>query len=311
MADFLHAGWSLYVAILTILSILACFILAWRVSRAKTTLRPDGEVDTTGHVWDSNLQELNNPLPRWWLYLFYITCVFGVLYLILYPGLGAFDGTLKWSSANQYDTEIETVNKATEPLFTEYLAKDIEEVAGIPEAVAMGERLFLTYCSQCHGSDARGAKSFPNLTDSDWLGAGDSAYIKHTIINGRNAMMPAMATAVGNTEMDITGIANYVLSLSDSPHDKTMAELGQPKYIVCAGCHGTDGTGLETVGAPNLTDNIWLHGGTLDDVMRTVTYGIDNRMPAFGELLGEGKSHVLAAYVWTLSNHQTSENTSD
>lgn len=302
MADFDSSGWGMFVAVGTILSVIACWVLAWLVSRAKSPPTVNGQIESTGHVWDVDLQELNNPLPRWWLYLFYITCAFGVIYLVLYPGLGAFNGSLKWSSAGQYESEVAKVNEIAEPLFARYLAKDIETVAGIPEAHEMGERLYLTYCSQCHGSDARGARSFPNLADNDWLGVGDAEYIKSTILNGRNAIMPAMAAAVGNTEADVEAVAHYVLSLSMSNHDAAQATIGQPKYVVCAACHGMDGKGLAAVGAPNLTDDIWLYGGSLSSVKHAINNGFNNRMPAFGELLGEGKAHVLAAYIWGLSN---------
>lgn len=302
MADFISSGWSAFVAIGTMLSVIACWTVAWLVSRAKTPPTANGQVESTGHVWDGDLQELNNPLPRWWLYLFYITCAFAIMYLLLYPGLGAYSGLLKWSSTGQYENEVAAVNEVAEPLFAGYLAQDIEEVASIPEAHEMGERLYLTYCSQCHGSDARGARSFPNLADDDWLGAGDAEYIKATIINGRNAVMPAMAAAVGNTDEDVEAVAHYVLSLSDSSHDAEKADVGKSKYAVCAACHGVNGNGMAAVGAPTLTDDIWLYGGSLNSVKYAITNGFNNKMPAFGELLGDGKSHVLAAYIWSLSN---------
>lgn len=302
MADFVNGGWALFVGLGTIISIVLCYLLAWQVSKAKAEDTVDGEVGTTGHVWDDDLQELNNPLPRWWLYLFFITCIFGMAYIIMYPGLGDFKGTLKWSSAGQYEAEVAAVDAVAEPLFAGYLAQEIPVVAGIPEALEMGERLYLNYCSQCHGSDARGGRSFPNLADNDWLGAGDPAYIKHTIINGRNAIMPAMAAAVGNTDADVEAVAHYVLSLSDSNHDAELAAAGESKYAVCAACHGADGKGLAAVGAPNLTDDIWLYGGSLNSVKYAITNGFNNQMPGFGELLGEGKAHVLAAYIWSLSN---------
>jgi len=302
MADFVHRGWALYVAVGTIVSILACYWLAWKVSHAKTDEPVDGEVGTTGHVWDDDLQELNNPLPRWWLYLFFITCIYGMVYIILYPGLGEFAGALKWSSAGQYEEEVARIDAVAEPLFAGYLSQEIPEVAANADAHEMGERLYLNYCSQCHGSDARGGRSFPNLTDNDWLGAGDPAYIKHTILNGRNAIMPAMAAAVGNTEADVEAVANYVLSMSNSNHDAALAALGKPKYAVCAACHGADGKGMAAVGAPNLTDDIWLYGGSLNAVRYAINQGFNNKMPAFEQLLGEGKAHVLAAYIWSLSN---------
>lgn len=302
MADFVNSGWALFVALATIISIVLCYCLAWKVSQGKVDAPVDGKVGTTGHVWDEDLQELNNPLPRWWLYLFFITCIFSMAYVIMYPGLGDFPGSLKWSSAGQYEEEVARVDAVAEPLFAGYLAQDMEEVAANADAHEMGERLFLNYCSQCHGSDARGARSFPNLTDNDWLGAGDTAYIKHTILNGRNAIMPAMAAAIGNTEDDVEAVANYVLSLSDSNHDAELAAIGRSKFAVCAGCHGADGTGQAAIGAPNLTDDIWLYGGSINSVKYAINNGFNNKMPPFGELLGEGKSHVLAAYIWSLSN---------
>lgn len=302
MADFVHGGWALFVALGTIISILLCYLLAWKVSTAKADDPVDGEVGTTGHVWDDDLEELNNPLPRWWLYLFFITCIFGMAYMIMYPGLGDFEGSLKWSSAGQYEEEVARIDAVAEPLFSGYLAQDIVAVAADPAAHEMGERLYLNYCSQCHGSDARGGRSFPNLTDNDWLGSGEPEYIKSTILNGRNAIMPAMAAAVGNTEADVEAVAHYVLSLSDSNHDAELAATGQAKYAVCAGCHGADGKGIAAVGAPNLTDDIWLYGGSLNSVKYAINQGFNNQMPAFGELLGEGKAHVLAAYIWSLSN---------
>lgn len=302
MADFVHGGWALFVAFGTIISIVLCYWLAWKVSTATTDDPANGEVGTTGHVWDEDLQELNNPLPRWWLYLFFITCIFGMVYILLYPGLGDFKGSLKWSSAGQYEEEVARIDAVAEPLFAGYLAQDIAAVAAIPEAHEMGERLYLNYCSQCHGSDARGGRSFPNLTDNDWLGTGDPAYIKHTILNGRNAIMPAMAAAIGNTEADVEAVAHYVMSLSDSNHDADLAAAGEAKYAVCAGCHGADGQGMAAVGAPNLVDDIWLYGGSLNSVKYAISNGFNNQMPAFEQLLGEGKAHVLAAYIWSLSN---------
>ncbi|MCL4166684.1 UNVERIFIED_CONTAM: hypothetical protein GTU68_030677, partial [Idotea baltica] len=172
MADFLSSGWDVFITLTVIVSVIACVLLAWAMASGSTPLKDNGEVDSTGHVWDEDLQELNNPLPRWWLYLFYITCVFAAVYLLLYPGLGSFRGTLGWSSHGQYDQEITSASAKYDPLFEQHLETDIALLSKQPEVIAMGERLFLTYCTQCHGSDARGSRSFPNLADNDWLGAG-------------------------------------------------------------------------------------------------------------------------------------------
>lgn len=302
MSDFVNSGWSVAIIAVTLLSIAACALLAWSVASKRSPVAPDGSVGTTGHIWDDDLEELNNPLPRWWLYLFYGTCVFGLLYLVLYPGLGSIKGVFGWTSTGQYDDEVAAVRSVTEPLFTAYLDEDIATLAADPEAVAMGERLYLTYCTQCHGSDARGGRSFPNLADNDWLGPANAEHVKSTIINGRLAVMPAMAAAIGNTDDAVTEVANYVLSMSDSRHDAALAAKGQPKFAVCAGCHGVDGKGNPAVGAPNLTDDTWLYGGSLASVKAAISGGFNNQMPAFGKLLGEGKAHVTAAYIWSLSS---------
>lgn len=298
MADFTSSGWSLYIAIVTIVSIAFCLWLALVMARGTAK----GErVGTTGHKWDEDLEEYNNPLPRWWLWLFIITCVFSVVYLILYPGLGSFAGTLGWSQKDQYEREVARVNQAVEPLFAKYLAQDVKTVAADPQARDMGERLYLTYCVQCHGSTAQGSRGFPNLTDNDWMWGGEPEAIKTTIMNGRNGVMPPMAAAVGSSD-DVANLGHYVLSLSNSGHDPARAALGKDKFGVCAACHGADGKGNPALGAPNLTDKIWLYGGGLATIVESINKGRNNQMPAFGELLGDGKVHVLTAYIWGLSN---------
>ncbi|MGE0155326.1 MAG: cytochrome-c oxidase, cbb3-type subunit III, partial [Reyranellaceae bacterium] len=258
-------------------------------------------VDTTGHKWDETLEEFNNPLPRWWLGLFLITCVFSVGYLVLYPGLGSYQGVLGWSQIGQYQRETERVNEIVEPLFAGYLAQDIRKVAADPRGREIGERLYLTYCVQCHGSDARGSRGFPNLTDRDWLYGGDPATIKTTILDGRTGQMPPMAAAVGGAA-DVENLAHYVLSLSGSGHDPARAALGKSKFAACAACHGPAGKGNQTLGAPDLTDRIWLYGGGMASIIESINKGRGNRMPAFKDTLGEGKIHLLSAYVWSLSN---------
>ncbi len=300
MADFFSSGWSLFIAAVTIVSIIACFILAMSMSKGTTTTDKDGNVSTTGHVWDGNLTELNHPLPRWWLYLFYITCVFGLVYLVLYPGLGAYKGAIGWSQVDQYEKEVAKVKERVEPLYAQFLSQDIAAVSENAEAVAMGERLYLTYCIQCHGSDARGSRGFPNLTDADWLGGGTPDYIKTTIVNGRQALMPPMAAAVGGGA-DVENVAHYTASLSGLVHDEIKAARGKEKFAVCAACHGADGKGNGAIGAPNLTDDVWLHGTGVAAITAAINKGRNNAMPAFGELIGDGPAHVLSAYVWSLS----------
>lgn len=310
MADFFNEFWSIYIAVITLVGIAACAILLWKLSHARQTGAP---VETTGHDWDEDLQEYNNPLPRWWMWLFYITIVFGLVYLVMYPGLGNRQGSLQWTQAAQYEAEVANAKSQFEPLFNRYLAQEIRVVAADPQARTMGEKLFLNTCAQCHGSDARGSKGFPNLTDRDWLGAkADNdlpAYIKKTILEGRHSIMPPMADVVGNAD-DVLNLAHYVQSLSGSAHDSIKSAFGKPKFAACAACHGADGSGNPALGAPNLTDKVWLYGGSAETIMETIRKGRDNQMPSFKELLGEGKAHVLAAYVWSLSNSTTTAKTS-
>jgi len=241
MTDFTSSFWSPYITIITIVSIFACGILLWSQSKHKQKIEPgsEGKPSTTGHVWDEDLTELNTPMPRWWMWLFYITIVFGLSYLFLYPGLGDYAGKLGWKSSTAYQTELKKADAEYGPLFEQFLKQDIKVVAANPQAHEIGERLFLTYCAQCHGSDARGNKGFPNLTDSDWLYGGAPDVIKTTIMHGRNGQMPSMAAALGS-ETDVENVAHYVLSLSDSNADPIKKVLGKAKFAACAACHGAE-----------------------------------------------------------------------
>lgn len=298
MSDFTNEFWSVYVAGLAVVSIVACLLLLWITARKKTVSSAD---NTTGHVWDGDLREMNNPMPRWWMWLFVFTIIFGFLYLAAYPGLGKYQGQLKWSTQSQYDAEVTQANKDLAPLYAQFTQKKVEDLAGDANAMGVGERLFLNNCAQCHGSDARGGKGFPNLTDKDWLYGGTPERIKETITNGRRGQMPVMAGAVGSSE-DVKNVANYVLSLSNSPHDSVRAQLGKEKFTVCAACHGMDGKGNQMIGAPNLTDDIWLHGWGEQAVMNMVNNGKTNEMPAQKDKLTDAQIHVLTAFVWSLSN---------
>jgi len=298
MSDFTSNFWALYVAGITGVSILACALLLWFSGKAKAMTAND---NTTGHVWDGDLREMNNPLPRWWVWLFVITIVFAVAYLAMYPGFGNSPGKLGWTSVGQHTAEVAKGNAETAPLYAKFTAMKVEDVAMDPQAQAIGERLFMNNCSQCHASDARGGNSFPNLTDADWLHGGTPEKIVETLVKGRIGQMPPMAAAVGTSD-DVKNLANYVLSLSGGPHDSVRANLGKEKFASCAACHGADGKGNQALGAPNLTDDIWLHGYGEAAVMNMVNNGKINQMPAQGEKLTEAQIHVLAAYVWGLSN---------
>ena len=273
-------------------------LLLWFSGKARAMTAAD---NSTGHVWDGDLREMNNPLPRWWVGLFVITVIFGFVYLALYPGLGSSAGQLGWTAHGQYEAEVKKANLAEAPLYAKFSAMTPEAVAHDPQAHAIGERLFMNNCAQCHGSDARGSKGFPNLTDNDWLHGGTPEKIKETLTLGRIGQMPSMAAAVGTPD-DVKNVANYVLSLSGSPHDSVRAALGKSKFTVCSACHGADGKGNQAMGAPNLTDHTWLHGYGENAIIAMVNNGKVNQMPAQGEKLTEAQIHVLASYVWSLSH---------
>jgi cytochrome c oxidase cbb3-type subunit 3 len=304
MSDFTSDFWHLYVAGLTLISILACLVLLWI---SGTTKVKSAEDNTTGHVWDEDLREMNNPLPRWWVYLFIITVFFGLIYGALYPTFGNIQGKLGWSSTGQYDAEKARNLDAIAPLYAAFAEMPHDKLAGDSGAMAVGERLFMNYCAQCHGSDARGSRTFPNLTNGDWLWGGDIDAIKTSIAEGRMGIMPPMAAAVGDATQ-VHNLAHYVLSLSGSPHDSVKATLGRPSFSSCAACHGADGKGNTLMGAPNLTNNVWLHGWGIDAVTRAINHGITNVMPAQNVLLTEQQIHVLASYVWGMSNKPTPAN---
>lgn len=298
MSDFVNNFWSVYVAGITIVGIVACLVLLIITARKKVV--SDGD-NTTGHVWDEDLRELNNPMPRWWIWMFVITIVFSLLYLLAYPGLGAYAGKMQWSQVGAYEAEVEKAKAELEPMYARFTAMSTEDVAKDSQAMAIGERLFMNNCAQCHGSDARGGKSFPNLADADWLHGGAPENIKQTITQGRMSMMPPQAEVVGTAE-DVRNLAHYVLSLSNSPHDSLKASLGKSKFTACAACHGMDGKGNTLLGAPNLTDDIWLHGWGEKAIVEIITNGKMNEMPAQDKKLTPAQIDVLTAYVWGLSN---------
>lgn len=300
MADFTSNFWNWFIIIGVVGGIVAMFWLnIWQSERRRAT---EEKAKPMGHVWDEDLQELNNPLPRWWLNLFYLTLVFSIVYLILYPGLGTFAGALGWTQLGQYEREMNAAKKQFDPLYEKYLKEDLKTLATNKDAIRTGERLFVNYCTTCHGSDARGAKGFPNLRDSDWLYGGAPETIKMSIMAGRQGVMPAWGAALGGNE-GVFQVTEYVLSLSGRRVNEEAALAGKTKYQqLCVACHGADGRGNPQLGAPNLTDDIWLYGGSQKSVMESIDKGRSGRMPAHNEFLGEAKSHLLAAYVYSLSH---------
>ncbi|WP_341644022.1 cytochrome-c oxidase, cbb3-type subunit III [Thauera sp. SDU_THAU2] len=294
MADFISGFWNMYVMVLVALSILFCvFVLV-----SNMTKREKGPVELHGHVWDETIAEYNNPLPRWWMYLFWLTIIFAVTYLAIYPGFGNVNQHRgQWA---QYDAEMAKAEERYGPIFAKYREMDVMAVAADPEANAMGKRLFLTYCAQCHGSAAQGNKGFPNLTDDEWQWGGDPETIKATITGGRMGIMTPFGPILGAE--GVKDVANYVRSLSGLAHDSLRAQRGKDAFDTnCVACHGADGTGNPMLGAPNLANKAWLYGSSEATIIETISHGRTNQMPAFGEFLGEDKVHLLTAYVLSLS----------
>ncbi|MBI2994369.1 MAG: cytochrome-c oxidase, cbb3-type subunit III [Gammaproteobacteria bacterium] len=298
MSDFTSGLWAWFIGIATLLSFIAILWLLIWMSRGKPP-PPAEQVQTMGHVWDGDLQEYNNPLPRWWLYMFYITVAYGAVYLVLYPGLAMFGGVLGWTEHSQYDAEVQAANDRYRPIYDRFRQVPLAELVNDPEAVKIGERLFSTYCTTCHGSDARGVRGFPNLRDNDWLYGGTAEDIEHTILNGRQGAMPGWEPILGYE--GLFQVSEYVQGLSGRAVDSRVAAKGRDIYRQnCAVCHGDEGQGNQQVGAPNLADNIWLHGGSQKRIQETIAGGRNSRMPPHGEFLGEARVHLLAAYVFGL-----------
>jgi len=296
--------WSCYVTLLSLGTIAA---LVWLLLATRKGQRRDSTEETVGHSYDG-IEEYDNPLPRWWFMLFVATVVFALGYLALYPGLGNWKGLLPgyeggWTQVKEWQREMDRANEQYGPLYAKFAAMPVEEVAQDPQALKMGGRLFASNCSVCHGSDAKGAYGFPNLTDHDWLYGGEPETIKTTILGGRQAVMPAWKDVIG--EEGIRHVAGYVRSLSgrDVPEGiDSDIEQGQKIFAAnCVVCHGPDAKGIQAMGAPNLTDNVWLYGSSFGQIQQTLRYGRNGRMPAQEAILGHDKVHLLAAYVYSLS----------
>jgi cytochrome c oxidase cbb3-type subunit 3 len=299
MADFTSGFWTWFIGVTTVISIAALLLFVIKLSTARKP--PSGEkAESVGHIWDEDLHELNTPLPRWWLNLFLITLVWGAVYLFLYPGLGSYRGYLGRTQVTQYEQEMKRADEQYGPLYDKFKNQDLAMLAKNDDARTIGKRLYATYCTTCHGSDARGARGFPNLRDSEWLYGGDPKSIETTILNGRTGAMPPWGAVLSSD--DIFSTAEYVRTLSGLRADPEIAAKGQKIFSqYCAACHGVDGKGNHQLGAPDLTNDIWLYGGSQKTIIETITNGRNGRMPSHKEFLGEAKVHLLAAYIYSLS----------
>ncbi len=282
--------WSWWIIIITAIMIIGSFV----VLHLTRKMEDNGE-ETTGHVYDG-IEEYNNPMPKWWLNMFYVTLFFSIGYLILYPGLGNFAGYLNWSSDSEWKAEVKAANEQYGPIFEQYLNMPIAQLQQDEQAMDMGKRIFLNICAACHGSDGRGSPGFPNLMDNDWLYGGDEATIKQTLLNGRSGLMPGLAQSLN--EEQITYLVSYVKSLSGANAPAHEVNFGKPLFEQnCVACHGADGKGNQMLGAPNLTDNIWLYGGSRVVIAKTIREGRNGVMPAHKEIIGDAKIHLVTGYI--------------
>jgi len=298
---------SALISIPTLVNIAAIVLLLWWTSRRRGSDAPKtAEPETTGHVWDEDLREYNNPLPRWWLGLFVLTVIFGLVYLALYPGLGTFKGTNNWSQVAQYEAQSRQAEAQLARTFAPYESLKLETLERDPNALRIGKNLFLNNCAGCHGSDGRGAPGFPNLVDHDWLWGQTPETVLTTIREGRTGVMPAWKPVLGSEGVE--NVLTYVMSLSGRKLPAGDAAAGKKTFEqICSACHGADGKGNIALGAPNLTDSVWLNGGALATIRDTISYGRQGQMPAHLERLGETRTKLLAAYVLSMGGAQPSQ----
>ena len=287
--------WSVWIIVIVLGSIFGSWWLLYATRKSQTT---NSETERTmGHTFDG-IEEYDNPLPKWWFYMFLATIIFALVYLALYPGLGSYKGLLGWTSTGQWQAEIDQAVIEYDPIFKAFSEKSVEELSQDAGAMKVGQRLFANNCAVCHGSTARGSLGFPNLTDGDWLYGGSADKIKETLVHGRNGNMPAKGLNPAMSSSDINDLTNYLLAFSGRSEDAASSERGATMYqTACAACHGADAKGMQALGAPNLTDNIWLYGGTASMIKQTLEYGRAGVMPAQKDLLDEKKIHVLAVNV--------------
>jgi len=295
----MSTGWSIFISVLVIGNLIGVMWLLLATSSKKTAAsgNPD-EVESTGHEWDG-ITELNHPLPRWWFNLFILTTVFAVVYMYLYPALGSYAGSLGWTQLNQLEDQMELNRADRAEFFERFEGMSLEALQTSDAAMKTASRLFANNCAVCHGSDARGSKGFPNLTDDDWLYGNSGSAIEQSILQGRQGMMPAFGPMLSDSQ--IKELAQYVLSFSGQETDASRASAGKATFdMQCAVCHGAEGTGNQMLGAPNLSDDTWLYGGLMKDITATIQLGRSGKMPAHNNILSEDEARVLSAYVLSL-----------
>ncbi len=301
----MSSGWSLWVMFLVVINLgITLFLFLWG-PRARIPTLPDG---TSGHVWAHGvLREGVRRLPRWWLLFSASMFVTAFVYLFLFPGFGNHKGALGWTSHGQLAAAVAANDARLDPLMERFRLYPVEQLSGDPQALQMGKVLFEDNCAACHQRNGKGniLLGAPNLTDNDWLYGGTGKDITTSIRDGRAGVMPPWASLGEDND---NNLVQYVLSLSDSPHDAAKAAAGKPLFATCAACHGADGKGSQAIGAPNLTDHIWLYGGTVTDIHTTIHDGRQGQMPVWSKRLTDDQIHVLAAYVYHLS-HMTHDST--
>lgn len=299
MSDFLSSGWSYWITIITLGGVAFCL---WLLFSQRSFLGKSPDMTDTGHEWDG-ITEYNYPVPGWWTVMYLGLCVVGLGIMFLYPALGSNPGKVGYTSAKEVAVEHAAYLESLKPVYAKYEGQSIEQLAANPDARKLGERLFLNNCAQCHGSDAKGSPDFPNLTDNDWLYGGAPETILQSITEGRHGIMAPLAAVLSQEEAN--QVAHYVRSLSGLSSDPTLVPLGEAKFKqVCFACHGADGKGIQALGAPNLTDNIWLSSSSREAIVKTILEGRSGTMPAQKNNLTPEQIKMLAAYVWGLSNVQ-------
>lgn len=300
----MSAFWSIFIIVIVAINIVGCVALLWYTSRRRDG---GGAEDTTGHVWDEDLTEYNKPLPRWWIILFYLTILYSIGYLIYYPGMGSFEGTSGWTSQGEHDEAKAEADARMAAMFARFEGRELTALAQDEEALRHGQSVFANHCATCHGSDARGARGFPNLVDESWQWGGTPDQVLASILNGRQGVMPALGAAMGG-DQGVTETVVYVQSLSGQKVDQALATAGKQRYqTLCVACHGPEGKGMAALGAPDLTDDIWLYGGDFESIRTTLVQGRNGQMPAHGPLIGEARSRLVAAWVLAQSRDRGDE----